>query len=69
MTPAWMPQNPPSSDSDLSASSTSVPEPAPEFPPFNVTQLLKEGTLLLTSSGREYAEPVALGTPAEVARA
>jgi TATA-binding protein-associated factor len=55
-----MPQNPPSQE---------LPEPAPEFPPFSVAQLLKEGTLLLASSGKEYAEPIALGTPAEVARA
>ena len=59
-----MPQNPPSPE--LSASSTSVPESAPEFPPFNVAQLLKEGTLF-ASSGKEYAEPVASGDPAEVA--
>ena len=62
-----MPQNPPSPE--LSTSWSSVPDPAPEFPPFNVAHLLKEGALLLASSGKEYAEPVALGTPAEVARA
>ena len=32
-------------------------------------QLLKTGTLLLSSSGTEFSEPVPLGTPAEVARA
>ncbi|KAF8321727.1 hypothetical protein DL93DRAFT_2209827, partial [Clavulina sp. PMI_390] len=63
MTPAWSPQNPPVD------SSTDPPIPAPEFPPFNVTQVLKEGTLLLASSGKEFSEPVVFGTPAEVARA
>lgn len=67
MTPAWTPQNPPAPD--LSSLSISTPQSAPDFPPFNVAQLLKEGTLLLASSGKEYAELVALGTPAEVARA
>lgn len=71
MTPAWSPQNPPSSlfTSATLPPTSPDPSPAPDFPPFNVAQLLKEGTLLLASSGKEYSEPVALGTPAEVARA
>lgn len=71
MTPAWGPQNPPPSVSTLASTTSSSPDssPAPDFPLFNVAQLLREGTLLLASSGKEYSEPVALGTPAEVARA
>ncbi|KAF8334134.1 uncharacterized protein EI90DRAFT_3051180 [Cantharellus anzutake] len=62
MTPAWSP--PIISPSDPSSSTT-----APDFPPFSVEQLLKTGTLLLSSSGTEFSEPVPLGTPSEVARA
>jgi TATA-binding protein-associated factor len=64
MTPPWAPQYPVSSPE-----SSHPPIPAPDFPPFSVAQLLKTGTLLLSSSGSEFSEPVALGTAAEVARA
>lgn len=64
MTPSWAPQY-----SSSSPESSDPPLPAPDFPPFSVAQLLKTGTLLLSSSGSEFSEPVALGTPAEVARA
>lgn len=63
MTPLWTPHY------DESCSSIEVPSFSPEFPPFSVSQLLQTGTLLLSSSGKEFSEQVALGTPAEVARA
>ena len=63
MTPSWAPH------SSSNPISTTCPNPAPDFPPFSVAQLLSTGTLLLSSSGTEFTAPVALGTPAEVARA
>lgn len=63
MTPLWTPHY------DESVPPLVIPESAPEFPPFSVSHLLQTGTLLLSSSGKEFSEQVALGTPAEVARA
>lgn len=63
MTPLWTPHY------DVPSNSICPPSYAPDFPPFSVSQLLQTGTLLLSSSGKEFSEQVALGTPAEVARA
>ena len=63
MTPAWTPQTSPAAS--LTAS---PPTPAPEFPTFDVAQMLKTGTLLLASSGKEY-ELSSFSSSNDVARA
>lgn len=63
LTPAWTPSTTP--DSSINAS---PPQPAPEFPVFDVAQMLKTGTLLLASSGKEY-EVTHFNSSTDVARA
>jgi TATA-binding protein-associated factor len=44
--------------------------PPPEFPQFSVQELLQKGTLLLSSSGKEFVKPAnLLANPLEVKRA
>ncbi|TFY76749.1 hypothetical protein EWM64_g7263 [Hericium alpestre] len=44
--------------------------PAPEFPTFSVQELMQKGTLLLASSGKEFAKPAGiLSSSAEVKKA
>jgi TATA-binding protein-associated factor len=53
------------------ATTTAHPlRPAPEFPQFSVQELLQKGTLLLSSSGKEFVKPAnLLANPAEVKKA
>lgn len=63
MTPLWTPHY------DPTCPPINIPSTVSDFPPFSVSQLLNGGTLLLASSGKEFSEHIALGTPQEVARA
>ncbi|KDQ06750.1 hypothetical protein BOTBODRAFT_39402 [Botryobasidium botryosum FD-172 SS1] len=66
LVPLWTPYSFPVSSSNFPPDPAS---PAPEFPPFSVAQLIQSGSLLLASSGKEFAQPTYFGTPAEVERA
>jgi TATA-binding protein-associated factor len=76
LVPIWRPllQHPLKSDEDIKmedATTTAHPlRPAPEFPQFSVQELLQKGTLLLSSSGKEFVKPAnLLANPAEVKKA
>jgi TATA-binding protein-associated factor len=54
LVPLWQPT--PSSDMD----NVSASFPVPEFPTFSVQELMQKGTLLLASSGKEFAKPTGI---------
>ncbi|KAI0637419.1 SNF2 chromatin remodeling protein [Trametes polyzona] len=56
LVPLWTPY-PDAESKPYGASSTL---PAPEFPTFSVRELMEKGTLLLASSGKEFAKPTGI---------
>lgn len=66
--PVWFPSS--ASDSAPYPATVDLSTPAP-FPPFSVPSLLNTpaSSLLLGSSGKEYAKPASFRSPAEVAKA
>jgi TATA-binding protein-associated factor len=76
LVPIWRPvlKHDVKSDPDVKmedASASEVPARSPpEFPQFSVQELLLKGTLLLSSSGKEFVKPAnLLANPAEVKKA
>ncbi|KAI0373278.1 SNF2 chromatin remodeling protein [Pilatotrama ljubarskyi] len=66
LVPLWMP----SPDAESKPYGASSVLPAPEFPTFSVRELMEKGTLLLASSGKEFAKPTGiLANSSEVKKA
>ncbi|KAH9923909.1 SNF2 chromatin remodeling protein [Epithele typhae] len=56
LVPLWIPY----ADAQTNPYGASTTQPAPEFPPFSVRELMEKGTLLLASSGKEFTKPTGI---------